>query len=86
MDNRAEALKAVNLAYSHRITSNLGVPTALPEPSYDGAFDYRAVAYAAPIPNPDNHDHKWHWAQLWEIFDQEWQAQRDELIQRPRMH
>jgi len=72
MDSRTDARRATSSAYANRIMANMGITAKLQPTYYCGDFDYLAVAAAASLPSLDNHDHKWHWQMLWQLFDEEW--------------
>ena len=69
---RDAARKACHGAYGNRLMRHLGLVLPIPKPDYCGVFDYNSVASAAPLPNPENHKHEWHWSELRRIFDEEW--------------
>ena len=58
--------------YANRCNNRGGFELATPVPEYYGDFDFRAVALANPLPRLDNHDHRWHWAELEKLFREEY--------------
>ena len=69
---RGVVLKALNTAYAHRIFRKLGMGFPLAESPYTGSFDFMSIVNATPLPEADNHNHKWYWEQLWKNFNEAW--------------
>lgn len=67
------ARAATNAAFANRIIKHLGLVVPLEPPRYSGAFDYRAVANAAPLPNVKDHKHEYYWNECWRIFNEQWE-------------
>ena len=71
MSERDVARKACNAAYARRLC---GLVPRDDDLTYCGDFDVQGVVNATPIPRPDNHNHDWHWREMWKVFEQEWKA------------
>lgn len=67
------AKQAANSAYANRIMKHIGLLVPITPPKYFGDFDYKSVAEQAPLPDPDDTDHKPYWQQMRSIFDKAWE-------------